>query len=363
MKQVFLCLLLALAIPGFHQAQSLAKKADKLLNTYQQKGQLDGSVLIARGKDILYSRQFGVANRQFNVPVGPGTKFPIASVTKLYAAILVLALQQEGKLHIDSSVATYLPQLLPRNGSKITLRQLLNHFSGLPNDKVADYTALYRPMDFLKKRVADTLLFTPGSKYRYNNINYILLACVIEQVSGKKWETLLEEKIISPLKLRHTGVVKRDSVIRDLAYGYHNYAFGNPKVKDPLENDEPIYLENYALAGALFTTPAELWALQQALKRHEILDTATLKLLYTVSPQRDKPVYKGYQVTPGGYLGTELIGQKKVNIIERNGNINGYNATYLQLPESGHTLIIFCNTDAGNLEAIARELLEILLTT
>lgn len=344
-----------------HAQQSLAKKIDQLLGGYQQKGQFDGSVLLAKNENVIYQNQFGWANRQFNVPITLQTKFPVASISKLYTAILVLKLQEQGKLNIDSPLANYVPELLPKNSRKITLRQLLVHTSGLPNEKTADYLVRLNPQDFIKKRIADTLLFTPGSKYSYNNVNFIMLANVMEKVSGKKWTALLNDFIIEPLQLQQTGVVKRDSVIQNMAYGYHNYAFGNEKVKDPLENDDPLFLENYATAGAIFTVPLELLKLNLALANGQILKQPSLDLLYQTATSLGKVENRDYEVASGGYVGYTQFGNKKAKVIERNGNIMGYNATYLQLPETQHILIIFCNTDAGYLSKIAEEVLALAL--
>ncbi|MEE1944212.1 serine hydrolase domain-containing protein [Pedobacter sp. KR3-3] len=359
MKRILLLLFLSILSLASY-AQHATQKIDELLQKHQQKGRFDGTVLLAKNGNIIYQRQFGLANRQFNVPISSSTRFPVASITKLYAAILVLKLQEQGKLHIDSPIFNYTPHLLPKNNKKITIRQLLVHTAGLPNERIADYTTQLNAKNFIQKRIADTLLSTPGITYRYNNVNFILLTAIMEQVSGKKWADLLADVIIKPLKLQQTGVVKRDSVIKNLAYGYHNYSFGNEKVKDPLENDDPLFLENYAAAGAIFTTPIELLKLNQALATGKILNPASLALLYEPNLKTGKGI-NTEEVTPGGYLKTLSIGDKKIKAIERNGNIMGYNATYLQLPESKQVLIVFCNTDANDLSKIALEILAIAL--
>ncbi len=360
MKRLLLLLFLSISfsLPGY--AQNATQKIDELLLKYQQKDRFDGTVLLAKNGKIIYQRQFGLPNRQFSVPVAANTKFPVASITKLYTAILILKLQELGKLHLDSPIFNYTPNLLPKNNKKITIRQLLVHNAGLPNEKIADYTLQLNAKDFIQKRIADTLRSTPGTTYRYNNVNFILLTAIMEQVSGKKWTTLLTDFIIKPLQLQQTGVVKRDSVIQNLAYGYHNYSFGNEKVKDPLENDDPLFLENYAGAGALFTTPIELLKLNRALAAGKILNPSSLVLLYQPSLKTGQGT-KSEEVTPGGYLKTLNIGDKKIKVIERKGNIMGYNATYLQLPESGQVLIVFCNTDANDLSKIVCEILEFAL--
>lgn len=342
-------------------AQSPVRSINQLLTSYAQKGQFDGSILIARGSGIVYSKPFGLANRQFNVPVSENTKFPVASITKLYTAILILKLQEEHKLNTDSPLSRYLPDLLPNSSKFITLKQLLTHVSGLPREKVIAYESPYQIKDYIKKMIKDTLLTKPGSTYAYNNVNYILLGKVIEEVTRKSWEEELREKIIIPLGLSNTGVLKRDSVINNLAYGYHNYAFGALPA-DPLQNDPPIYMENYATAGAIFTTIQDFFKFHLALTGNQLLKESSKELLYTPEISLGTVDRTGLYVALGNYTGSKKIKglDLPVKIIQANGNINGFNTTYIQLPDTREVIIIFCNTDAGYLKKIAGEVLDLL---
>ncbi len=350
-------------IPYCSIAQTLSRSIDDLLTSYDQKGQFDGSILIAKGTTIVYSKQYGLANRQFKVPVTEATRFQIGSITKLYTAIMILKLQEEGKLNIDSSVYHYVPDLFPKSNKLITLRQLLLHVSGLPKEKVAAYESPYTIKDLIRKNIPDTLLTKPGTKYVYNNVNYILLGAVIEQVTRKKWYGVLDDMIIRPLGLVNTGVANTDSVINNLAYGYHNYSFGSLP-SSPLRNDGFIYMENYATAAAIYTTPEELFKLHQALADNKIISKASKTLMYTPEIALGKVQSKDYFETLGSYIANKSFkaDQSPVTIIQRAGNVNGFNAMYLQLPESRETVIIFCNTDANNIYKIADQVVALLVS-
>lgn len=358
-----LIIALILSIPYFTQAQPLNSSIDKLLTAYQRKGQFDGSILIAKNKRITYFKQYGLANRQFGVPIKENTLFAIASITKLYTAILILQLQEKGKLNLDSSLYTYAPDLLPKNNRAITVRQLLTHVSGLPNEATSAYESRYSIKDFIYKNIKDTLLSKPGQRYKYSNVNFILLGCIIEQITKKSWIAVLNEEVVKPLNLTHTGVIKTDSVIKNLAYGYHNYAFGDLPAK-PLKNDGFVYMENYATAGAIYTTPQELFKLHLALINNLILSASSTKVLFGPQTSIGKIDHTDYYVAFGGYVGNKRLKghDKPVRAVERTGNINGFNTTYIQLPDSGVTLIIFCNTDAGDLYKIQDEVLALLPT-
>lgn len=315
--------------------------------------------MVGRGSKVIYSRQYGLANRQFGVPVTTSTKFPVGSITKLYTAILIMKLQEEKQLDINRTIDHYIQGLLPYSSSKINIKQLLTHTSGLPKEKIAAYKTPYGIKEFIKNNIPDTLLAKPGKRYEYNNVNYILLGAIIESVTHQ-----IFEKIIGPLGLYDTDLVKTDSVISNLAYGYHNYAFGDLPAR-PLKNDFSIYIENYASAGAIFTTTAELFKLHLSLADNKLLSPTSKKLMYTpeiaLGPVDGTP----YFVTLGSYYGSRQFkgGKKSVDVIERMGNINGFNAIYLQLPQTNETVIIFCNTDAGDLNNIADEVLGILITS
>ncbi|SKA44176.1 CubicO group peptidase, beta-lactamase class C family [Chitinophaga eiseniae] len=355
-----LLLLLSWAV----NAQSLSSRLDSLLKDYHRKGQLDGTILVARKGKVVYQGHFGYANRQFNIPIGPDTRFPIASITKLYTAVLVMQLQEEKKLDIHQPVSAYLPELLPVAGKKITLQQLLLHSSGLPGDKVADYYARStpRPANFIRKNVKDSTLFEPGSRFRYNNVDYILLGAVIEKVTGKHWEQVLKEKVLAPLQLANTGVVVQQDIIPRLAYGYHNYTFGTGTAQDTLFNDETPYFENYATAGSLYATALELLKLDEALYGHKLLSPAALAVMYTPATELGYNKYsRGYPAL-GSYINSVpgIRQGKAVKVIERRGNINGFNSSLLRCVEDHNTIILLCNTDTGNMEKIGDDILRAL---
>ncbi|MBC9933159.1 serine hydrolase domain-containing protein [Chitinophaga qingshengii] len=351
---------LLLLLPFAVCAQSLQKRLDTLLQGYHHRGQLEGTVLVARKGKVVYQGHFGYANRQFKVPITQDTRFPVASITKLYAAILVLQLQEEKKLDIHQPVFTYLPDLLPVVNKRITLQQLLLHSSGLPGDKVPDYYARStpRPADFIRKNVKDTLLSEPGSRFRYNNVDYILLGAVIEKVTGKRWEQVLQEKVLAPLQLVNTGVVRQQDVIPQLAYGYHNYTFGTGTAQDTLFNDETPYFENYATAGAIYATAAELLRVDQALYGNRLLSPAAITLMYTPVKELGYNKYaRGYPAL-GSYINSvTLASGKTLTVIERRGNINGFNSSLLRCVEDNNTIILLCNTDTGNMEKIGDDIL------
>ncbi|GLF99779.1 serine hydrolase domain-containing protein [Streptomyces yaizuensis] len=165
----------------------------------------------------------GVGNRTTGAPRSPQDRFRIASITKTFVATVLLQMEAEGRLDLDDSVETHLPGLVHGNGNdgrKISVRQLLNHTSGL-FDYLADpaYAEKYLIGDGFLRHRHDTLapefhvgvalahppLFAPGADASYSNTNYVLAALVIESVAGRDYEDEVRERIIEPLRLRGTS--------------------------------------------------------------------------------------------------------------------------------------------------------------
>ena len=243
----------------------------------------NGALLAVKDGRIVSQVAKGYANFQFAVPVALNTRFPIASVTKLFTAILTLQLVEKGLLRLDTKASTFLPDL-PAACRAITVGELLTHHAGLKNEPLQAYQAKYTPAEFVQQFVAkDDKL--PNLAFHYNNVDYVLLTRVLEVVTNTPFAQLVRASILAPLGMNDSGVLDEARVIPRLAYGYHNYTFGGGTGKDTLRNDGPKYLSNYAGAGALYSTVADLYKLVQALKANTLLAAPTAAA-YLLRPQR-----------------------------------------------------------------------------
>lgn len=235
-------------------------------------GRFNGTFLAVKNGRLVSRASNGYANFQFGVPVATDTRFPIASMTKLFTAVLTLQLLEKGDLLLDAPASAYLPDL-PAACRAITVRQLLTHTSGLKNEPVRAYQAPYTTREFVRRFVEKDSTHKAAA-FNYNNVDYIVLTLLLETVTQKSFAALLQAKILTPLHMQDTGVVEEARVIPRLAYGYHNYGFGRGGAQDTLRNDRR-YLSNYAGAGALYSTTADLYKLVQGLRAHTLLSAAT----------------------------------------------------------------------------------------
>jgi D-alanyl-D-alanine carboxypeptidase len=202
----FVLALLALALPvagcGGDDSSTPPPPVDRVATDIALNG-ADSVIVFVSDDDHEYSATAGTRRPTAN------QRFRIGSVTKTFTATIVLQLVEEGRLRLTDTLARHLPHLAPK--AKITIRQLLNHQSGLAN--VTDYpswldrasrSASTRPADTLRFAISKPLAFEPGSHWGYSNTNYIALGLVIERVTGRSYREELRRRIIEPLELDST---------------------------------------------------------------------------------------------------------------------------------------------------------------
>ncbi|HEX8398794.1 MAG TPA: serine hydrolase [Pyrinomonadaceae bacterium] len=335
-------------------AQQNVQKIDVLLKQHHDYGQFNGSILVAENGKIIYKKGFGMANIEWNIPNQPDTKFRIASITKQFTATLVLQLVEEGKIKLDGNISDYLTDYRKDTGSKVTIHQLLNHTSGIPdystrpNFSAEISRTRYGVTDFVKKFASDDLEFEPGSKYRYSNGGYSILGAIIEEVTGKSYETVLRERILKPLVMTNSGYAHNSSILEKDASSY---------VKTPTGYINAPYIDMsipYA-AGSMYSTVEDLFKWDQALYEDKILSAESKRLLFT--PGLGDYGY-GIRITD------QPIGKsdQKMKIIWHGGaGINGFASLISRAIEKRQTVILLDNgSNALNLSKITNSILGIL---
>ena len=196
------------------------------------------SVVVAKDGETVYDRAFGLADAPNAIPATPSTTYHWFSVTKIPTAIAIMQLVEEGLIGLDDDVADYLPFFEvgnpPATNQPVTIAQLLNHSSGLPDDMPAcmgcvhleDEPALNQT-DLLRNEKLpshNTLLFEPGSKAVYTNVGYHTLGVVVEQVSGQSYEDYIIDSILEPLGMTNTRFEYTEEMKADAAVGAHPMA-------------------------------------------------------------------------------------------------------------------------------------------
>jgi CubicO group peptidase (beta-lactamase class C family) len=213
---------------------------DRYVQKEMEAARLPGMSLgVVKGDEIIYLKGFGEADDSGR-EVTPQTPFLIASLTKSFTALAVMQLAEEGKVDLDAPVHRYVPWFQvadPEASAKITVRQLLNHTSGLPSLSEGEYEMLAGPpaKDDLENTVRGLrtvqLTSPPGEVFQYSNVGYATLALVVQTVSGEPYGEYLEQHVYGPLRMHNSFVSQWEAQMSGMATGYR-YWFGVPMAYD-----------------------------------------------------------------------------------------------------------------------------------
>lgn len=241
------------------------------------------ALLVLRNGKPVEIKVEGAADIESGRRITAKTNFRLASVTKQFTATAILLLAKDGKLTVDDAVAKRLPQW-PAYADGVTIRHLLTHTSGLPDydNSVPDTAPRFSDAgvySFVKNQPA--LLFPPGSKYKYSNTAYALLALVVEQVSGQSFPTFLRNRIFRPLGMKGTVAhVEGADVVKNRAYGHS-------RTKTGWRRDDQSPTSAVLGDGGIYSNLQDLAKWIRALDRCALLDCATLQQSWTSAVLND----------------------------------------------------------------------------
>lgn len=350
-KFISLIILFALSNELFGQSP----RVNDFIESYVKAHNFNGTILIQNNSNIIFKKSYGLANFAFKIQNTPETKYKVASITKAFTAVLILQLYEAGKIDLEKSINTYLPDYIGNGGNRVTINNLLNMTSGLHNmdegtsldsvlkNGIPQYQRPYTSEQMLVKYCSDPVVNEPGKEFDYNNADYIILGKIIERISGKSFEKNLQERILQPLQMHNSGMLSQRNIIDNLADTY----FLREDL-DTIVNDLPVYIENWYAAGAMYSTAADILAFSDALFGKKLLKQETLNRMF-ISGLGEYGygvwVYKDYE-----------INHKMFTIIKRPGAIMGAQAMLFHILEEGSTIIILSNTGTTSLDDFAAEI-------
>ena len=296
---------------------------ENIVDQAVQSNSFEGHVLVADQGEIIFEAYHGSDQQQ----VDENSRFPIASITKLFTAIVILQLVEEGQLNLRQTVGELLPQFNFPLDSEITPHHLLLHISGLPNEPNKFYRKPLSPEQFASKLLGDFKKHEPVGTFNYANIDYVLLGLIIEELTQMSWQDNIQKRILEPLGMEHTGLLKKDQNLPGLVKTYRLTKSGkaNP--------DFDIYWENYYAAGCMYSSARDLLKLDQAMYSNQLLSTESKAQMYQSYPEYN---YTGYSVWTYNYP----FMKNQPRIMERRGGIMGANSVLLRLLDQNQTIII-----------------------
>lgn len=281
-----------------------------------------GGVLWSRGDHVFLQKGYGQADRSHNIAMTSAAVFPLESVSKQFTAAAILSLEAAGKLSVTDSISKFIPNV-PPDKSSITLHQLLSHTSGVIAG-TEEYFEDNSKAGVLQVALGRPLLFPPGTNDEYSNIGYVLLAAVVESVSGMPFDEYVSQALFVPAGLEHTGY--RPVAGEAIA---HRYLKGVDKgVPTNLNRDW-----NVVGAAGLLSTTGDLLQWHQALMGTDVLPDSSKQKMYT-------PVANDY-----GY-GWEISETDSGTVVEHTGGSSeGTAMDYVRNLDKNEVMVLFANSD------------------
>jgi D-alanyl-D-alanine carboxypeptidase len=289
----------------------------------------------------------GTPERAGPVAVTTDARFRIASITKVFVAVVVLQLVEEGKLELDDPLSRYLPDY---SAQGVTIRQLLNHTSGIPdysmsddfnknllNDRERRWTTA-EVLALVKDKEPD---FRPGTDYSYSNTDYILLGEVIGKVTGRSWAQEIRRRILDPLKLDSTHVAGSERVPQPVVPGY--FDADNDGDVENIETGGPWQaLEtSEGPAGAIVSTAPDLLAFGDALFRGRLVSEPALRAM--VAEGRYHPRFSNYG------LGVEILRPDyRTTMWGHGGFLPGFKSALWYVPSRDAVIVVMANDARAN---------------
>ena len=345
------------------------KTIGDLMESYEDPGMkikirspFSGSVLVAKKGKIIFEEAYGESDRVQEISNTIDTKYGIGSVTKQFTAMLIMQLVEEKRIKLQDTIGKYLPYLSKEKANQITIHQLLSHTSG-----ISHYNGLpaigvsmkefgntnYTPEALVKLIDRTRLVSTPGTEYNYSSLGYDLLGAILEDVSGKSFAALLNEKIVHPLKLKNTGFGTNAYVSKELAKGYSyrevygwDWWFsehGGKTTEAPFRDQSTAYA-----AGGMHSTVKDLFIWSEAVKSHQLLSPELTRVMLT--PNMHGHCY-------GWVRNWDDLIEKNINVrLYGHGGALSGNSAFIAMYDDETTIIYLANRSNLKAEEILHQI-------
>jgi len=301
-----------------------------------------GTVLVARGDEVLVGASCGEASKRFHAPVNMDTKFNIGSMNKMFTSVAVMQLVEKGLVSVDDPLSEYLDEswLAPEILESVTVHHLLSHTSGLGSFFTEEWDAqsrkLYREVDDWKPIIVqDTLAFEPGTDWSYSNTGMYVLGAVIESATGENYFDHIRENVYAPAEMENSDCYDMDCPVENLAIGY----WRSDDCAAGWKNNYYEHTIRGGPAGGGFSTAPDLFNFARALQTGKLVSQESLEQLWTVQFDRGGPDGYGYGFGIRNGAGGKIVGH--------GGGFTGINANLDMFLDSGYISVVMTNYDGA----------------
>ncbi|WBL22305.1 serine hydrolase domain-containing protein [Zunongwangia sp. HRR-M8] len=343
---LILSICLSLNYQGYAQSAKLTTALDSLLTKEHKQGDLNGSVLVIKDGATFFEKSYGYTDGTKNRELSANYRFNLGSIFKEFPGVAIMQLQEKGNLKLNDPVSKYLKNL-PEWAKEVTIKNLLQYTSGLPNAPWGELFKNNSPVEeshLLKElNSIENLEFEPGTNYLYSTYNPILLIKIVEAISGKKFSEYAQKHLFSPATMMHT-VFKPE-------YPYKDRTDIAIPFDSEFQEDQYHIAINFVL---LVSTPRDVYNWFNSLENYKLISKKSLKVLSEEYP--DLP--KINTQSPLGHLNWNS-GNIAAHI--HHGNTNNYECVVKSFPEQKLTVVILTNREAGDIDELAEKILKKIL--
>ena len=325
----------ASALPGVAWGAQQQPRFDDIAPSFPD---FNGVLLAGVGSRVDYCAAFGIADAEAGIAMSTSTRFETGSVSKWIAAMTVMKLVDLGKLSLDEPILRYLPHYRADTGNQVTLRHLMSHSSGIPNDIIAARNANAAvkteelgQWEAVQRYASGNLRFKPGAGWDYSHSNWLIVKAIVEQASGMAYSQCVAQYFTIPLKLSGSGMFSGESnKVPGMAVAYASNTQPRARKISPL----PDYM---TMTGGFFTTASDLLVLMDAVLSGDILSpTARLALMQVNMPEQHYAL--------GGRTRVAMIAGKEREAAWEDGSNGGFRLVARRVLADGHTVIVMNNT-------------------
>ncbi len=327
-------------------AQDLTQQFDAIVSKYYQPDTPGATILVAKDGKTIYRKAVGKSNLELDVDMLPENVFMLASITKQFTAVSILMLEEQSKLSLDDPITKFIPDY-PTLGKTITIRNLLNHTSGIKSytgignlvEVARTDMSLDELIDYFKNEPMD---FDPGEEFRYNNSGYVLLGKIIEVISKDTYENFIEKNIFERLGMENSSYGNNRELIKNRVEGYEQNENG-------YVNASYLSMSIAHAAGALTSTIDDMLKWQNALATNKMIKATSL----------DKAI-NGSELNNGEHIGYGF-GLGEMNLkgskgYTHSGGIFGTSTNGIYLIDEDVYVIGLSNCSCNDIGAVTRNL-------
>ncbi len=325
---------------------------DRVVHDEMQRQQVPGvALLVLKGSDVLLSKGYGLASIEQQVKVSSTTMFQSGSMGKMFTAAGMMALVEEGRVALDSSIRVYLPDA-PASWQSVTVRHLLSHTSGIPDytSNTFDYRRDFTETELTKLAFAMPLEFPPGTRWNYSNSGYVLLGAIISRIGNKPYWEFLRERIFTPAGMRTVRIISESDIVPHRASGYL------PAPGGFVHQNWVSPTLNTTADGSLLFSLDDLEAWSRTVRERRVLTRESWELMLSpVQLNSGRPHPYGF----GWFLDTF----KGARVNQHGGSWQGFRTQFTRFEASDLTVVVLTNGGHVSPEIIANRVAAVLDTS